>query len=90
MVPNDKTGGVPGGWGLVRVNFTRGTPSRQALRSVKPIPMRRLDDCPTLDTMLRVFKLLVQNSDDVRLGLMRLNGGVGVGWGLTGGDLVGR
>ena len=27
--------------------------------------------------MLRVFELLVQNSDDVRLGLMRLKGGVG-------------
>ena len=40
--------------------------------------------------MLRVFKLLVQNSDDVRLGLMRLKSGVGVRWGLTGGDLEGQ
>ena len=45
--------------------------------------MRRLGHCPTLDTMLRVFKLLVQNSDDVGLGLMRPNGGVRVRWGLT-------
>ena len=75
--------GVPGEGGLVRLNFTRGTPSRQALRSAKPIQMFRLGHCPTLDTLLRVFKLLVQNSDDVWLGLMRLKGGVGVRWGLV-------
>jgi len=83
-----QNGGVPGGWGLVRLNFTRGTPSRQALRSAKPIQMRRLGYCPTLDTMLRVFKLLVQNSDDVWLGYMWPKGGVGVRWGLTGGNLA--
>ncbi len=70
-----QNGGVPGGWGLIRLKFTRGTPSRQALRSAKPIQMFRLDDCPTLDTRPRVFKLLVQNSDDVRLGYMWLKGG---------------
>ena len=31
--------------------------------------------------MLRVFKLLVQNTDEARLGLTRLKGGVGVRWG---------
>ena len=41
--------------------------SHHALRSAKPIQMRRLGYCPTLDTMLRVFELPVQNSDDVRL-----------------------
>ena len=39
--------------------------------------MSRLGCCPTLDSMLRVFELLVQNSDYVWLGLMRLKGGVG-------------
>jgi hypothetical protein len=52
--------------------------------------MSRLGCCPTLDSMLRIFELLVQNSDDVWLGLMRPNGGVGVRWGLTGGDLEGQ
>ena len=75
--------GVPGGWGLVRLKFTRGTPPRHALRSAKPIQMCRLGDCSTLDTLPGVFKLLVQNSDDVRLGLKRLKGGVGVRWGPT-------
>ena len=51
--------------------------SRHALRSAKPIQLFRLGYCPTLDTMLRVFELLVQNSDYVWLGLMRLKGGVG-------------
>ena len=77
-------GGVGVRWGLVRLKFTRGTPSRQALRSAKPIWMCKLGYCPTLDTMLRVFELLVQNSDDVRLGLMRQNVRVGVRWGFDG------
>ena len=85
-----QNGGVPGGWGLFRLKFTRDTPSRQALRSAKPIQMRRLGYCPTLDTRPRVFKLLVQYSDDVWLGYMWPKGGVGVRWGLTRGDMVGR
>ena len=37
-----QNGGVPGGWGLFRLKFTRGTPSRHALRSAKPIQLFRL------------------------------------------------
>lgn len=83
-----QNGGVPGGWGLFRLKFTRGTPSRQALRSAKPIQMFGLGYCQTFDMMLRILKLLVQNSDDVWLGFMQLKGGVR--WGLTRGDLEGR
>ena len=52
--------------------------------------MRRLDDCQTLDTMLWFFVLLVQNSDDVKLGVLWSKGGMGVWWGLTDGDFAGR
>ena len=42
-----QNGGVPGGWGLFRLKFTRGTPSRQALRSAKPIQMCAYTDANT-------------------------------------------
>ena len=71
-----QNGGVPGGWGLFRLKFTRATPSQKASRSAQSIQLFRLGHCPTLDTMLRDFKLLVQKTDDVRLGLTRLKGEV--------------
>ena len=42
-----QNGGVPGGWGLFRLKFTRDTPSRQALRSAKPIQMCAYTDANT-------------------------------------------
>lgn len=77
MASNDKTGGAR--WaGSSSTVIHKGYPTASSIALGKADQMCRLDDSPTLDTMLRVFKLLVQNTDDVRLGLMRPNGEVGV------------